>query len=126
MSSTRTSKTAGEINTEAVGPGGEAAAVDATPAIAVNGVEPDTSDAKTAEVHTTNEDVPKMSELTGIKYVGVADVRSITAEDLQSLGDENPKGDLVWSAHNNFTVPTKDFSAATRDALLADPDFVAA
>lgn len=87
---------------------------DETPVIATNGVEPDV------------ENVPTMKELTGIKYVGMADVKRLEISDLESLGIESPKGDLVWSADNDFTVPASEINAATRDALLANKDFVVA
>lgn len=119
MASTRTSKTAGETNADADVPTG-----DATPAISVNGEAPNT-DAPEAAVQASTEDVPKMSELTGIRYVGIADIRSLTTEDLESMGAENPKGDLEWSASNGKLVAASDINASTRDALLADPDFVA-
>lgn len=121
MSSTRTSKTAGETRTDDGTPSG-----DVTPVVAVNGTEPDTSAPADPTPQEHDGDVPKMSELTGIRYVGQADVKELTAADLESLGVENPKGDLRWSkADNGFVVPTEQFNAATRDVLLEDPNFAA-
>ncbi len=111
MTTSKTSPTAGETKAEAEGnvPSGT---VD--PVIAVN-------DAETAQ-----DDTPNMAELDGIRYVGMADSKTISQADLVSLGVEDPKGDLVWDASNGKVVPTKEFNAATRDALLALPDFVVA
>lgn len=122
MATSKTSPTAGETKAEAEGnvPSGTV-----EPVIAVNGVEPDVSDPKVG-VETTQDDVPKMSDLDGIRYVGMADSKTISQADLVSLGAEDPKGDLVWDASNGKVVPTKEFNAATRDALLALPDFVVA
>ena len=121
MASTRTSQTAGESRDNDGTPSG-----DVTPVVAVNGATPDVSDAVAPSGETTEENMPKMSELQGIKYVGMADVKSVTAYDLQSMGVEDPKGDLTWSADNGFIVPTSEFNAATRDKLLSNKDFVVA
>ena len=122
MATSKTSPTAGESKAEAEGniPSGTV-----EPVIAVNGVEPDVSEPK-ASVETTAEDTPKMSDLDGIRYVGMADSKTISKADLVSLGAEDPKGDLVWDAENGKVVPTKEFNASTRDVLLALPDFVVA
>lgn len=123
MATSKTSPTAGETKAAAEGnvPSG-----DVTPVISVNGAEPDQSDPKGAEVSTVADgEVPKMSELTGIRYVGVADKKSFTTEDLQALGVEDPKEPLEWADWNGKVVETSQFNAATRDALLALPDFKA-
>ncbi|QLF84506.1 hypothetical protein SEA_RIE18_24 [Microbacterium phage Rie18] len=122
MATSKTSPTAGETKAAAEGdvPSGTV-----EPVIAVNGVEPDTTDPK-SDVETTEADVPKMSDLDGIRYVGIANVKTITKADLEILGVEDPKGDLVWDGSNGKVVSTKEFNAATRDALLALPDFVVA
>jgi len=119
MASTRTSRTAGETNTDDGVPSGTV-----EPVIAVNGVEPDTSAPKEA-APASAEETPKMSEMQGIRYTGIADVKKLSMDDLEAMSGEAPKGDLEWSASNSFIVPTKDFNASTRDALLALPDFVA-
>ena len=121
MANSKTSPTPGEVDSNDGAPSGTA-----TPVIAVNGTEPDTSEAASPTGETTAEGAPKMSELSGIRYVGAADSRIISMEDLESLGVENPKGDLVWNGDNSKVVPTEEFNAATRDALLALPDFVVA
>lgn len=121
MASTRTSKTAGETNTDDGAPSGTVA-----PVIAVNGASPDTTEAAPHPSETTVEDAPRMSELAGIRYVGMADTRRISMLDLEALGVENPKQDLEWNSDNRKVVPTEQFNAATRDALLALPDFVVA
>lgn len=121
MATSKTSPTAGETKAEAEG---NALSGTVDPVIAVNGIEPDISDHKVDEA--TQDDVPKMSDLDGIRYVGMADSKTISQTDLVSLGAEDPKGDLVWDASNGKVVPTKEFNAATRDALLALPDFVVA
>jgi hypothetical protein len=121
MASTRTSQTAGEARTTDGAPSG-----DVTPVIAVNGSTPDTSDAQVQTGETTQEDMPKMAELQGIRYKGMADVKTITAYDLRQMGIEDAKGDLVFSKENDFTVKTSEFNAATRDALLSNKDFVVA
>lgn len=122
MATSKTSPTAGETKASAEGdvPSGTV-----EPVIAVNGKVPDTR-APEPEIATGFEDVPKMSELSGIRYVGMADSKTIRKADLISLGAEDPKADLVWDASNEKVVPTKEFNAATRDALLALPDFVVA
>lgn len=120
MASTRTSKTAGEINTDDGAPSS-----DSNPVISVNGEAPNT-DAPEEASGASTDDIPKMSELTGIRYVGMADARNLSVEDLVSMGAENPKGDLSWSADlNGKLVSASEINASTRDALLADPDFVA-
>jgi hypothetical protein len=122
MASTRTSQTAGEARDNDGAPSG-----DVTPVVAVNGSTPDTSDAKVPTGDTTGEtDVPTMHELAGIRYTGMADVKTITEYDLRQMGIEDPKGDLVFSAENGFTAKTSEFNAATRDALLANKDFTVA
>ncbi|QPL15038.1 hypothetical protein SEA_HAUNTER_24 [Microbacterium phage Haunter] len=122
MATNKTSPTAGETKAASEGtvPSGTV-----EPVIAVNGVEPDTTDPKSG-IETTEADVPKMSDLDGIRYVGIANVKTITKADLEILGVEDPKGDLVWDGSNGKVVSTKEFNAATRDALLALPDFVVA
>ena len=122
MPTSKTSPTAGETKAEAEG---NAPSGTVDPVIAVNGVEPDVSDHKVG-VETTQDDVPKMPDLDGIRYVGMADSKTVSKADLVSLGAEDPKGDLVWDASNGKVVPTKEFNAATRDALLTLPDFVVA
>lgn len=117
MSSTRTSKTAGETRTDDGVPSGTV-----EPVIAVNGVEPDTSDPKVAE-GTAEGDVPKMADLQGVRYTGFADVKLLTAQDLQSMGVDSPKGGLRWDASNGFTVGADQINAATRDVLAATKDF---
>ncbi|AWY04480.1 hypothetical protein SEA_RACHELLA_24 [Microbacterium phage Rachella] len=122
MATNKTSPTAGETKAASEGtvPSGTV-----EPVIAVNGVEPDTTDPKSG-VETTEEDIPKMSDLGGIRYVGIANVKTITKADLEILGVEEPKGDLIWDASNGKVVSTKEFNAATRDVLLGLPDFVVA
>ncbi len=116
MATNKTSPTAGETKAAAEGdvPSG---AVE--PVIAVNGVEPDTSDPKST-IEYTEDDVPTMAEIGGIRYIGMADSKTITKTDLEALGVENPKGDLVWNADNGKVVSAKEFNAATRDVLLKD------
>lgn len=116
MATNKTSPTAGETKAEA---GGGVPSGVVEPVIAVNGVEPDTT-APRAAVEHTEEDIPKMADLGGIRYVGMADSKTITKDDLIALGAEDPKGDLVWDASNGKVVPTKEFNAATRDVLLKD------
>jgi hypothetical protein len=93
------------------------------PVIAVNGVEPDVSD----PVGPVEDEIPNMSDLAGIRYVGMADVKVLTTNDLVAMGVAGgpPKGDLRWDASNGFIVQTGEFNAATRDVLLANKDFVA-
>ena len=115
MATSKTSPTAGETKAAAEGtvPSGTV-----EPVIAVNGVEPDTN---VADVEGTDAaETPTMAELDGIRYVGMADVKTLTKQDLVSLGAEEPKGDLTWDAGNGKVVRTKEFNASTRDALLAD------
>lgn len=102
---------------------GESAPAEAPP-ITVNGQTPNT---EVPDLPTGTEpgEMPKMAELEGIRYTGMADSKTLTAADLESLGVENPKGDLVWDDHNGKVVLTGEFNAATRDVLLADPDFAA-
>lgn len=122
MATSKTSPTAGEIDAEAQG---DVPSGDVTPVIAVNGAEPNTDAPKEPSGEKTVEETPKMSELKGIRYVGMADVKTLTKDDLTAISGKEAKGDLVWSAENGKVVPTEEFNAATRDALLADPNFVA-
>ncbi len=115
MANSKTSPTAGETKASAEGnvPSG-----DVQPVIAVNGVEPDT---QVATVEGTDAaETPTMAELDGIRYIGMADTKTLTKQELESLGAEEPKGDLTWDASNGKVVPTKEFNASTRDVLLAD------
>lgn len=121
MATSKTSPTAGETKSTDGAPSGEV-----VPVVAVNGVEPDTSEPTTSAAEETAEGAPKMAELVGIRYVGQANTRRISMEDLEVLGVENPKQDLEWTSDNGKVVPTEEFNAATRDALLALPDFVVA
>lgn len=120
MASTRTSQTAGEARTTDGAPSGEV-----EPVISVNSKVADTADPKGGEVETTAADIPKMTELNGIRYVGYADRRYLSVEDLQSLGVDEPKESLEWAAHNGKVVQTSQFNAQTRDILLGMKDFVA-
>lgn len=94
------------------------------PAIAVNGVFPNTESPETKEASPDGE-IPKMSEISAIRYVGMADVKILLTEDLVAMGVENPKGDLEWNQANGRRVSSDFFNAATRDALLANPNFLA-
>lgn len=89
---------------------------------------PETADNVDVEPTTVAEDPevdpPKMADIRGVRYVGLSDVKRITKEDLESLGVENPKGDLEWSAQNGRFVVGSEINAATRDVLAAMPDFV--
>lgn len=104
MASTNTSKTAGEIN-------------DSNKSAA----EPVADAAVTAE---TAPEAPNMSDLTGVRYVGRANVKSISAKDLESLGIENPKGDLEFNADNKHFISASEINAATRDWFATQSDFV--
>ena len=106
MTTSKTSPTAGETKAEAEGNA--------------------PSGTQLTNAETAQDDTPNMSDLDGIRYAGMADSKTISQADLVSLGVEDPKGDLVWDASNGKVVPTKEFNAATRDALLALPDFVVA
>jgi hypothetical protein len=114
MATSKTSPTAGETRSTDGAPSGEV-----VPVVEAATATPDAA----AEVV---EDAPRMADLSGIRYVGMANVRKITAMDLEKLGVENPKGDLEWNDSNNRVVRTEEFNAATRDALLALKDFVVA
>ena len=123
MASTRTSKTAGETKTDDGTPSG-----DTTPVIAVNGEAPNTDEPKAAPPASAGDettDIPKMAEMQGIRYTGMADVKRLSFADLEAISGAEAKGDLEWSADNGFIVPAKDFNASTRDALLALPGFTA-
>lgn len=63
-------------------------------------------------------------DIKGIKYLGSADIKIFSAEDLVRLGAENPKGPLEWNPRNLHIVPSSEWNASTRDAVLADSDFV--
>lgn len=121
MATSRNSPTEGEMATSGEN---ERVAEDASPLVPVNGYVPNTASAEMSETNEPTE-IPKMAELKGIRYVGIADVKTLTANDLRSMGVEDPKGDLVWSDQNSKVTPTEEFNAATRDVLLSSPDFVA-
>lgn len=74
---------------------------------------------------TTEEARPNMAELTGIKYTGGHDVRSLSVADLKTLGVDVAKSEdgLTWSAANDFIVPIAEVNAATVDALRTLPEF---
>jgi len=79
-----------------------------------------------SELATVNEVASEtilMDSLAGIRYIGIADSRSISMIDLQVSGVENPKEDLQWSSSNNFFVHASQINAATRDYLDSLPDF---
>jgi hypothetical protein len=66
---------------------------------------------------------PALSELTGIKYVGSSDRRTLSAAELTTAGVKDPKGDLEWTPENGFTVPISEVNAATADLLYSDTEF---
>lgn len=86
---------------------------------------PATADAAIAATVATEPDVPKMSDLQGVRYVGTKDFKSFSAEELRSIGVE-PKDndDLAWFAGNSFFVKNDRINAATRDWLATQSDFV--
>jgi hypothetical protein len=66
----------------------------------------------------------RMMDIEGVRYVGRADVKTLTVADLESVGVVNPKGDLRWSAEDNqHFVPKNQFNASTLDWFLTQPDF---
>lgn len=67
----------------------------------------------------------RLLDISGVAYTGRADVKRITADDLNKLGIENPKGDLEWRRDSQHFVPKEQFNAATLDWLLTQPNFSA-
>jgi hypothetical protein len=74
---------------------------------------------------TNVDEIPTMADLRGISYVGMADSKTLLVEDLEAMGIESPKEDLVWDGSNDRFVSSDRINAATRDLLLADPNFLA-
>jgi hypothetical protein len=68
------------------------------------------------------ETVPTMKDLLGVRYTGTANTRNLSQIDLERVGVES-KGDLVWSADNDWFVIADELNAATRDFLATQPDF---
>jgi len=99
MASTRTSQTAGE-------------------AASLQGVT-DSEASPDTEEDAGEVEVPKMTDIRGVRYIGPADRRILSVEALESLGIENPKGRLEFGPENNMFVPASDFNAATRDWLAS-------
>lgn len=62
-------------------------------------------------------------DLTGIKYVGSADVKRLSVETLATLSIEAKQG-LRWDSQNDHTVDVKDVNAATLEYLRSQPDFL--
>ena len=89
----------------------------------------------TAEAAASNTEAPKdeapaedeapkipMKDLTGIQYIGSADIKSFTALDLGRVGVVDPKGDLRWDSQNDHTVAISDVNASTLEYLRSQPD----
>lgn len=81
------------------------------------------SDQNATQEPTTEPARPAKSELKSVRYVGSADVRSISGKDLESAGFAGNE-DLSWSADNQYTVPVKGIKADVLDLLAKDSDFV--
>jgi hypothetical protein len=69
------------------------------------------------------EDVPTMKELKGVRYVGSADVKIFEVSDLAGVGVEVDEP-LTWHSGNGFFVDAKHLTAAARDFLATQTDFV--
>lgn len=71
-------------------------------------------DLQPAEVH--------LKDIRGVRYIGTADVRTITSRDLGSLEVEAKDGnDLTWSTENEHFVGKSQLNAATLAFLLTEP-----
>lgn len=67
-------------------------------------------------------EVPKMADLKGVRYIGNADVKIFEVSDLESVGVPATEP-LTWRGPGSF-VEAKDLTAAARDFLATQPDFV--
>ena len=87
---------------------------------------PDDSAAEAAFDAESNiqEDVPNMSDLQGVQYVGTADVKILNSEDFNRIGIEGDHAELRWSAENGHFIESKHVSAAQRDWFATQEDFV--
>jgi hypothetical protein len=63
-----------------------------------------------------------LKDITGVRYIGTADARSLTTRDLETVGVE-ARGDLSWDASNGKFVPKEELNADTLHWLAAQPDF---
>lgn len=59
---------------------------------------------------------------TVIKYIGTADVKRLTAENLRAMNVE-AETDLRWDRQNSHTVDVADVNPATLEYLRSQPDF---
>lgn len=73
------------------------------------------------EAPETN-DIPKMAEISSVKYIGTADVKELSKVDLERIGVE-AKADLVFNAGNDHRVSVSEINASTRDFLASQSDF---
>lgn len=74
------------------------------------------------EVHSTLSR-PPIRDLRAVKYLGNADVRELSEEDLRRVGIEDPKGPLRFERSSNHEVDISEVNAATADWLATQDDF---
>ena len=63
-----------------------------------------------------------LKDITGVRYLGRADVKSLAQRDLQNAGIE-AKGDLVWNSSNDWFIDKSEINADTLHYLAAQSDF---
>jgi len=112
MATSKDSPTPGEVN--------DIGAPDAKTAVAVEvetappAVEPMNAVIAPPEVH--------LKDIRGVRYIGTADVRTISNKDLtHNEVEAKSRDDLVWSSDNNHFVDKSEINAATLAFLLSDP-----
>jgi hypothetical protein len=80
---------------------------------------------ESADVEPESEEVVNYRKVDGIRYLGTANVKQYSKDDLQKLGFENAESGVEWSASNDFFVSKSEFNAAALRAIVAQDDFEA-
>lgn len=112
MATSSNSPTPGEASASTT-PASEAPAVESTTPLSAD--EQALEDALAAQR-------PNMAELSGVKFTGYADSRTLTVADFEGVGVK-AKGELVFNRDNGFTAKISEVNAETLDYLLGDGEF---
>lgn len=76
-----------------------------------------------AATEETAVERPPVKEITGVEYIGRADVKRISAADLAKATGVTIDEDLEWSAVNGRVVPKTNLNAELLDWFASQPDF---
>lgn len=63
-----------------------------------------------------------MHGVKAVKYLGVADIRSISSEEWKAAGVRGQDA-TVWSAENGFTILGERFNKSALSYFADDPEF---